>query len=156
MRLTEITKTNRNAMKKLAQDAIDKIQLDASKGVFQNNKSNQQYKSDGYKRYKANNMRGFRTGKKLKAFRNQSTDTHTSYVNMKLTGRTLRSMRPSAKKDVAIITFDRGEIVLGNQERGYDIFGLSNDNMNFIAKRFGEELLDRNIRKYVSKTTVIK
>lgn len=143
-------------MSKLAQDAIDKIQLDASKGRFQNNKSGLQYKSDTYKRYKANNMKGFRTKKKLKAFKNQSTDTHTAYVNMKLTGRTLRSMRPSGKKDVAIITFDRGEIVLGNQEKGYDIYGLSNKNLDFVAKRFEKEILDRNIKKYVSKTTVIK
>ena len=93
---------------------------------------------------------------KLKAFRNQSTDTQTAFVNMKLTGRTLRSMRGSGKTDTAIITYDRGEIVLGNQKRGYDIYDLSNKNKEFIAERFGKELLDRNIKKYVSKTTIIK
>jgi hypothetical protein len=93
---------------------------------------------------------------KLKAFRNQATDTQTAFVNMRLTGRTLRSMRASSKTDTAIITYDRGEIVLGNQKRGYDIYDLSNKNKEFIAERFGKELLDRNIKKYVSKTTIIK
>ena len=79
-------------MKTLAQLAIDEIQHDASKGKFQNGARNKRYKSDTYKRYKRNSMTGFRTGKKLKAFRNQSTDTETSFVNMKLTGRTLRGI----------------------------------------------------------------
>ena len=154
MRLDQVVKPNSKVMTKLAQDAIDKITLDASKGKFQNDRSGYSYKSDTYRKYKANSMRG-KNGK-LKAFANQSTDTQTSFVNMKLTGRTLRSMRGSGKTDTAIITYDRGEIVLGNQKRGYDIYDLSNKNKEFIAERFGKELLDRNIKKYVSKTITIK
>jgi len=154
MRLDQVVKPNSKVMTKLAQDAIDKITLDASKGKFQNGRSGYSYKSDTYRKYKANSMRG-KNGK-LKAFANQSTDTQTSFVNMKLTGRTLRSMRGSGKTDTAIITYDRGEIVLGNQKRGYDIYDLSNKNKEFIAERFGKELLDRNIKKYVSKTITIK
>ena len=156
MRIQDILKPNAKVMTKLAQDAIDKIQSDANKGQFQNNKSGFQYKSNTYKKYKANSMRGFRTGKKLKAYANQSTDTRTSFVNMQLTGRTLNGMRASGRTDTAIITFDRGEIVLGNQKRGYDIYDLSNKNQEFIAERFGKELLDKNIKKYVSKTITIK
>ena len=154
MRIDKVVKPNSKAMRKLAQDAIDKIILDASEGKFQNNNSGYRYKSDTYKKYKANSMQG-RNGK-LKAFKGQSTDTNTSFVNMRLTGRTLRGMRASAKTDTAIIAYDRGEIVLGNQKRGYDIYDLSNKNQKFIAERFGKELLDRNIKKYVSKTTIIK
>ena len=154
MRLDQVVKPNSKVMTKLAQDAIDKITLDASKGKFQNDRSGYSYKSDTYRKYKANSMRG-KNGK-LKAFANQSTDTQTSFVNMKLTGRTLRGMRGSGKTDTAIITYDRGEIVLGNQKRGYDIYDLSNKNKEFIAERFGKELLDRNIKKYVSKTITIK
>jgi len=154
MRLDQVVKPNSKVMTKLAQDAIDKITLDASKGKFQNDRSGYSYKSDTYRKYKANSMQG-KNGK-LKAFANQSTDTQTSFVNMKLTGRTLRGMRGSGKTDTAIITYDRGEIVLGNQKRGYDIYDLSNKNKEFIAERFSKELLDRNIKKYVSKTTIIK
>ena len=156
MRIDQVVKPDSKVMSKLAQDAIDKITLDASKGKFQNDRSGFSYKSDTYRKYKANSMRGIRTGKKLKAYANQSTDTTTSFVNMRLTGRTLRSMRASSKPDTAIITYDRGEIVLGNQKRGYDIYDLSDKNKEFIADRFGKELLDRNIKKYVSKTTIIK
>lgn len=154
MRIDQVVKPNSKVMSKLAQDAIDKITLDASKGKFQNGKGGYGYKSDTYRKYKANSMQG-RNGK-LKAFKGQSTDTTTSFVNMRLTGRTLRGMRGSGKTDTAIITYDRGEIVLGNAKRGYDIYDLSNKNKEFIAKRFGKELLDRNIKKYVSKTTIIK
>jgi|TARA_R100001129_G_scaffold169489_2_gene138312 hypothetical protein len=154
MRIDQVVKPNSKVMSKLAQDTIDKITLDASEGKFQNGKSGYGYKNDTYKRYKANSMQG-RSGK-LKAYKGQSTDTTTSFVNMRLTGRTLRGMRASGKTDTAIITYDRGEIVLGNQKRGYDIYDLSNKNKEFIAERFGKELLDRNIKKYVSKTTTIK
>jgi len=159
MRIDQVVKPDAKVMSKLAQDAIDKITLDASKGKFQNDKSGLPYQNDTYRKYKANGMRGIRTGKKLKAYANQSTDTTTSFVNMRLTGRTLRGMRASSKPDTAIITYDRGEIVLGNANRkpnGYDIYDLSDKNKEFIAERFGKELLDRNIKKYVSKTTIIK
>ena len=159
-------------MNKLAFDIIDKIQEDASKGRFQNGRSGYQYSNkgakvgfrtikgravniDSYKNRKAAGMR-YPNGQRVKGFENQATNTQTAFVDMNLTKRTLRTMRPSAKPDTAIITYDRGEIVLGNQKRGYDIYDLSNKNQEFIADRFGKELLDKNIKKYVSKTTIIK
>jgi len=153
MRLDQIVKPNSKVMSKLAQDAIDKITLDASKGKFQNDRSGYSYKSDTYRKYKANSMQG-KNGK-LKAFRNQSTDTQTAFVNMKLTGRTLRGMRGSGKTDTAIITYDRGEIVLGNQKRGYDIYDLSNENKELILEDL-ETLYSKRIKKYVSKDIIIK
>jgi len=176
VRINQVVKPNSKVMSKLAQDAIDKITLDASKGKFQNGRSGYQYSNkgakvgfrtivvngkkrvvniDSYKNRKASGMR-YSNGQRVKGFEKKATDTQTSFVNMRLTGRTLRSMRASSKPDTAIITYDRGEIVLGNQKRGYDIYDLSNKNKEFIANRFGEELLDRNIKKYVSKTTIIK
>jgi len=155
MKLKDIPKVTNKFMKTLAQLAIDEITLDAFQGVFQNGQSGLQYKSKVYKEYKSRGMVGKRTGKKLKAFGKQSIDTTTSFVNMKLTGRTLRSMKPSSKKNTAIITYDRGEIVLGNQKRGYDIYDLSNESKAQILKDL-EELYAENIKKYVSKTTIIK
>jgi len=155
MKLPDIPKVTNSFMKTLAQLAIDEIQYDASKGKFQNGKSGLQYKSSTYKRYKKNNMTGTRTGKKLKGFANQSTDTNISYVNMRLTGRTLRGMRASSGKNTAIITYDRGEIVLGNQKRGYDIYDLSNENKKIILEDLDKIYSDR-INKYVSKDIIIK
>jgi len=155
MRLPDIPKVTNTFMKTLAQMGIDEIQHDASTGKFQNGARGKQYKSKPYKRYKRNNMTGFRTGKKLKGFSNQSTDTETSFVNMKLTGRTLRGMRASSSKGTGIITYDRGEIVLGNQKRGYDIYDLSNENKEIILKDL-ERLYDKRIKKYISKDIIIK
>jgi len=176
MRLDQIVKPNAKLMTKLAQDAIDKIILDADKGNFQNGKGNYRYSDNGagvgfrtfrkgskkwvanidsYKNRKASGMR-YPNGQRVKGYENQSTDTTTSFVNMRLTGKTFNTMRASGKNDTAIITYDRGEIVLGNQKRGYDIYDLSDKNKEFIADRFGKELLDKNIKKYVSKTTIIK
>ena len=158
-------------MNKLAFDIIDKIQEDASKGRFQNGRSGYQYSNkgakvgfrtikgravniDSYKNRKAAGMK-YSNGKKIKGFENQSTDTTTSFVNMKLTGRTLRGMRASSSKGTAIITYDRGEIVLGNRKRGYDIYDLSNENKEVILKDL-ENLYSKRIKKYVSKDIIIK
>ena len=155
MKLPDIPKVTNSFMKTLAQLGIDEIQHDASKGKFQNGARGKQYKSKAYKRYKRNNMTGFRTGKKLKGFGNQSTDTQTSFVNMKLTGRTFRGMRASSGKQTGIITYDRGEIVLGNRKRGYDIYDLSNKNKELILEDL-EALYSQRIKKYVSKDIIIK
>ena len=155
MRIDQVVKPNSRFMSKLASDVIDKIQSDAAAGKFQNGKSNYQYKNETYKSYKSNRMVG-KTGVKLKAFRNQSVNSQTSYVDMNLTKRTLRGMRPTSNRNTAIVTYDRGEIVLGNAKRGYDIYHFSNKNKEFIVDRFNKEILDRNIKKYTAKTTVIK
>jgi len=155
MKLPDIPKVTNSFMRTLAQLGIDEIQHDASKGKFQNGERSKQYKSDTYKRYKRNSMTGIRTGKKLKGFANQSTDTQTSFVNMKLTGRTFRGMRAGSKKDTAIITYDRGEIVLGNRKRGYDIYDLSKENKELILEDL-EKLYSQRIKKYVSKDIIIK
>ena len=176
MRIDQVVKPNSKVMSKLAQDAIDKITLDASKGKFQNGRSGFRYSDkgsnvgfrtivvngkkrvvniDSYKNRKASGMR-YANGKKIKGYENQSTNTRTSFVDMRLTGNTLDTMFASSNTDTAIITYNKGEIVLGNKKLGYDIYDLSDKNKEFIAERFGKELLDRNIKKYVSKTTIIK
>jgi|TARA_R100001443_G_scaffold15188_1_gene25096 hypothetical protein len=155
MKLPDIPKVTNSFMRTLAQLGIDEIQHDASKGKFQNGAKNKSYTSRTYKRYKRNSMTGIRTGKKLKGFGNQSTDTQTSFVNMKLTGRTFRGMRAGSKKDTAIITYDRGEIVLGNRKRGYDIYDLSKENKELILEDL-EALYSQRIKKYVSKDIIIK
>jgi len=153
MKLFEVPKVTNKFMHTIAQEAIDLIISDADKGYFQNGAVRKPYKSDTYKRYKANSMQGFRTGKKLKAFTNQSTDTTSEYINMRLTGRTLRGMRPSSRKNTAIITYDRAEIVLGNKKT--DIYDLRQVNKNKLFRNI-EKLYDRNIKKYTAKTITIK
>tara|TARA_X000001388_G_scaffold77406_1_gene78079 strand:- start:1414 stop:1875 length:462 start_codon:yes stop_codon:yes gene_type:complete len=153
MKLFEVPKVNNRFMKLIAQEAIDLIISDADNGVFQNNARKKPYKSSTYEKYKRNNMQRFTDGKKLKRFENQSTDTTTQYINMRLTGRTLRGMRASSKKNTAVITYDRGEIVLGNKKT--NIYDLRQVNKNKLFRSV-EKLYDRNIKKYTAKTITIK
>lgn len=174
MKLPAITKLNREVMKVIAQEAIDLIRSDANKGIFQNGVKNQQYGSHGdtkgrspkrkgkYSDYKANGMRRFKDGVKLqktKRTKYGATDTDTNFVNMNLEGRTLRSMRPGARKNTAIIRFDSASVVLGNRARkpkGYDLFDLRKENRAIIANRIADVLARTNIKKYVAKTEVMK
>lgn len=158
-------------MKIVAQEAIDLIRIDASNGIFQNNTGPHQYGSHGdtkgrspqklgkYSDYKASGMRRIRDNKKLKGFSAKPTDTDTAHVNMNLTGRTLRGMRAGARKNVAIIRYDKSAIVLGNARRspdGYDIFDLNDKNQTIIANRIADILARTNIKKYVAKREVMK
>ena len=155
MEITGLVKGNAKEMRIIAQDAIDLIQTDAERNLtFQNNKKSKPL-SQPYKKYKNNKMNKLRGGGKLKGFENQSI-TPSLHANMKLTGRTFSGMRALGTTNTAIITYDRGEIVLGNQKRGYDIYDLRKKNLEIVAEEYGKRILDRNIKKYVSKTTIIK
>tara|TARA_R100000329_G_C7515448_1_gene181665 strand:- start:44 stop:505 length:462 start_codon:yes stop_codon:yes gene_type:complete len=153
MKLFEVPKVTNKFMKAIGQEAIDLIVSDADKGIFQNNARKKPYKSETYKKYKANSMNRLSDGKKLKRFRNQSTDTTTQYINMRLTGRTLRGIRAGSRKNTAIITFDRGEIILGNKKT--DLYDLRQVNKNKLFRNV-EKLYDSNIKRYTAKTITIK
>jgi len=45
---------------------------------------------------------------------------------------------------------------LWNKDRGYDIFDLRDKNRELVAEEYAKRILDRNIKKYVSKTITIK
>ena len=155
MKIFDIPKTTNRFMKAVAQSGIDLIIKDADKGIFQDTAT--QYKkhkySSGYAKYKKNSMKRFTDGKKLKGFEGQSTNTESKFVNMRLTGRTLRGMRAGSKKNTAIITYDRGEIVLGNKRS--DIYDLRQVNRNKLFRKV-EKLYDSNIKRYTAKTITIK
>ena len=155
MKFRDTVKVTNKFMKLLAADIIDVITANADEGKFQNGKRGFRYKNDSYKRYKRNSMKSLRTGKKLKGFQGQSTDTQTSFVNMRLTGKTLRGMRASSARDTAIITYDRGQVVLGNQKRGYDIYDLTESNKTLVMRDV-EKLFERNIKKLSRHDIIIK
>ncbi len=156
--LKDLLKSQTKKMVKLAQDAIDRIQLDASGGIFQGESimspGGNKY-SKSYAKLKRNGMRSSLTGKKISAYRGRSTNTETRVVNMKLTGDTFRGMMPAGKPSVAMIKYlaDHTDRILGNQDRGYDIYNLNNKNLEFIKDRFGEEIIEPNLKKYLSYKT---
>jgi len=64
-------------------------------------------------------------------------------------------MMPAGKPSVAMIKYlaDHTDRILGNQDRGYDIYNLNNKNLEFIKDRFGEEIIEPNLKKYLSYKT---
>jgi hypothetical protein len=134
---SEIPIFSNQYMEELGQIMAGRIVQDAGDGKFQNNRKNLKYKSVEYKTRK----------KAGTAVKNTSADTHTSFVNMRLTGDTLKRIGAVATNKGFTITFDNGEIVTGNAKRGYDLYGLSNANMSFLATNLENEI-ERKIRKY--------
>jgi hypothetical protein len=63
MEIKDVIKLSKSFWTKTGQLAIQWIRSDAEKGKFQNNTSNYPYKSEEYKKYKANDMRRFTSGK---------------------------------------------------------------------------------------------
>jgi len=135
MEAIDVVLFSQQFMADMGEDTKGRIEQDAERGKFQNNKSNLKYKSAEYKaRKKAGKAL---SGKKKKGV---SADTQTNFVNMHLTGDTLNRIKSKATDKGFAITFDNGEIVLGNAKRGYDLYGLSNKNMAFLARTFEDEI----------------
>ena len=133
-------------MEELGEVMAGRIVHDADRGVFQNNTKSHKYKSAEYKARK-------KSGTAVSG--STSADTHTSFVNMRLTGDTLKRIGAVATSKGFTITFDNGEIITGNAKRGYDLYGLSNKNLSFLATNLETEI-ERKIRKYEADDLDIK
>jgi len=145
-RASDIPIFSNQYMEKLGEIMAGRIVHDADRGVFQNNTKSHKYKSAEYKARKKSGT--LDTG-------STSADTHTSFVNMRLTGDTLKKIGAVATSKGFTITFDNGEIVTGNAKHGYDLFGLSNKNLSFLATNLETEI-ERKIRKYEADDLDIK
>ena len=137
-RASDIPIFSNQYMEKLGELKAGRIVHDADRGVFQNNTKSHKYKSAEYKARKKSGT--LDTG-------STSADTHTSFVNMRLTGDTLKKIGAVATSKGFTITFDNGEIVTVKAKHGYDLFGLSNKNLSFLANDLENEI-ERKIRKY--------
>jgi|TARA_Y100000356_G_C11165870_1_gene238590 hypothetical protein len=138
MKATEVAVFTKRFMDRTAEIMAGRIVLDADDGKFQNNKRRLKYKSAEYKiRKKAGKAGG----------KGVSTDRNINFVNMRLTGDTLNRIKGVGTKNGFAITYDNGEIVQGNADRGYDLYGLSNKNMSFLATHLENEI-ERKIRLF--------
>ena len=156
--IKKILKLQKKAMTRLAQDAIERIRLDAAGGLYQGKSilgpTGTKYNAQ-YAKYKRNGMRRFTDGKKLKGFTGRSTNTETRVVNMKLTGDTLRGMKASGTLTSALIKYrpESHDLILGNQARGYDIYNLSNKNLEYIIDRFDDIIIQPALSDYIQHNT---
>lgn len=139
---------------KLGREIATVVRQDFQSGIMQNDTQGHRYKSEQYKRYKANQMRTYskvNKGKRLKAYYGLPiVSTQTGFVDMTLTGRLSKGLRPiSATNNSVLMGYmpeDTGKI-LGNQKHGYDVVGLNTKNINFVKDKIIEELtvLERQI-----------
>lgn len=159
------------------------IYADCKIGLMQNNGKGYHYKSEQYKKYKANGMRrftkgkasdsgaffnnpkagkskktGFTTGGRLSSLKGIPIDsTNTSFVDMILTGRTVKSLKPKTSDEVSVTMAyppDKAGIVLGNKRRGYNIVGLNNQNIKKVRQLIIKQL-DDNQKAMLGKKMVI-
>ena len=145
MKAQDLAVFTKGFMDETAEIMAGRIVLDADDGKFQNNKKKLKYKSAEYKLRK----KASKAGKK-----GVPTDTETSFVNMRLTGDTLNRIKGIGTKNGFAITYANGEIVEGNAKRGYDLYGLSNKNMSYLATHLENEI-ERKILIYEAQDETI-
>mgnify|MGYP003112305529 FL=1 len=153
LKAQDIPKFPKGLMKKAGEKAKSLIIEDADNGIFQNNQKKLSY-SEPYATLKQGSMRrsgrGLKKkgkGTRFKAFKGKSLNTETAFVNMRLTGQTLRRIAVKTIKDGFKLVFANGGIVEGNANRGYVLDDLRDENYLKIEKMLGIQL-DRNIKKY--------
>ena len=162
LKIKDLLKGDAQSMKVIAQDAIELIKNDAmQRGIFQNDKGPFGYTSRQYKIYKNRGMEKIKGGGKLKSYVKRSgsiaPDTSTNWVNMRLSGSTMDGMLSEGKENQAIIAYTKNtDFVLWNAKRDYDIYGLRKKNLNTMANEYSKRILDKNLKRYASKTTIIK
>ena len=75
---------------------------------------------------------------------------------MMLSGETKNRIRPEGKKRNAVLIFERGNIIRGNERHGYVIADLSKKNQKLTAKKM-QDIVNMKIDKYnKSKPITIK
>lgn len=132
--------------RKIGGRLVRKILSDAAKGIMQDGKRGIKYSTKGGKySYRAAKARGM---KKLDPRRGKikgqaryfsvaglSTDKNISNVNLRLTGRMLRSLvvnRSRTTKNQIVLTFvGEGGKVLANKSKGRDVQNLRSNNLKF-------------------------
>lgn len=143
--------------KRIGQLAIQWIRKDAQEsGIFQND-SKDSYRSPQYRKYKANNMRRFTDGKRLKtSYATSISSNETSFVNMTLTGQLFRGLKVREINKFGVTVGydpkDAGKII-GNEKYGRQIVGLRKENiakvkeelLQGLSEEIKKELKDINI-----------
>ena len=153
------------------------IQNDMTAGKFQNDRSNLQYRSQQYKKYKANAMQlqkyrqsrlvNPETGKVLRNMKKktekskgrlfnyygkQIESTNTAFVDMTLTGTLKKSLRVVRSWASGVESgYESGNSavgkIVGNRRYGREVLGLSTENIKKV-KDFIQEIMRRHIKDF--------
>jgi len=156
----KIFKLDANEWNTIGQLAIKLERQDIRRGIMQDGQSNLHYKSETYKKYKANDMRKFGRGEKrkgrgerLKQYKGLSISSkETGFVNLTLTGRMLNDMYQRVVSNGVEIHFaskDAGK-VLGAEEQGRKILTLRDENLDKIEDEL-VKIFNKNVSKLKEK-----
>ena len=152
-------------MKELGKKAIELIKQDAKAGISQDKTGSSlgSYRSEKYKKYKANYMKRFtdrtgRKGTKLKQYSGQSVASNeTGFVNETLTGQMFRGLHIDEAKEnevtIAYMPKDAGKVI-GAKNLGRELVGLNDKNIEMLQEAILKEL-DKEIEKYCKEDVVI-
>ena len=102
--------------------------------------------------------RSYGAGDRLKGYEAGVLSTQTAFVNMRLTSKTLNSLKGKNPTTNSItMQFDGtpAGILTGNRDRGYDIIGLNDKNREQVKQKILKQF-DENIRKTIAPTIIIE
>lgn len=132
---------------------------DAKIGLMQDNKQKLPYHSKQYMRYKANGMKRFTDGKRLKSYVGLPiVSKQTSFVDMTLTGRMWKGLFvKKADKFSVTMSFDpadKGKII-GNRKYGREVVGINDKNKALVENRIRKKL-SKNMRQVFGKVIKVR
>ena len=102
--------------------------------------------------------RSYGAGDRLKGYEAGVLSNQTSFVNMRLTSKTLNSLKGKNPTTNSITMHFDGTpagILTGNRDRGYDIIGLRGENIGKIKKRILAEFM-KNSKTDIPPTIIIE
>lgn len=145
MKAADVAKFTPTNYAQLAVHARGLIIRDMNKGILQNGRHDYKKDKNGVSKYADRKATGA-----LGKFRKSDK------VTMMLSGETKNRIRPEGKKRNAVLIFERGNIIRGNERHGYVIADLSKKNQNLTAKKM-QDIVNMKIDKYnKSKPITIK
>ena len=167
-----ILKFNKSFWVKVGSWAVNQIRSDAQQGIFQTDEPVKKTYSKDYAELKENRMQtkvgtiksGKNKGKakfeKIKQFKGVSiVSTNTSFVDMTVTGQTLRGLKITETMPNGVqVAFNIRDLwkIVGNQKPGLNrrLVGLNKKNMNKLAEMTDNEIRQMIGKNWTGKTTI--
>lgn len=160
----KVLKFNRNFWVMVGSWVANTIRADAKVGVFQTDEAWKKTYSKQYAQLKRNRMKpplkNGKPGKTLKTYEGVSiTSDNTSFVDMTLTGQTLRDLKIKKADDKGVtVGFEPRDIwkIVGNQKPGLNrrLVGLNQKNQDELQTKISK-YIETNIKQaFTGKVTI--
>ena len=162
-----ILKFNKGFWVKVGSWAVNQIRSDAQQGIFQTDEPVKTTYSKQYAELKANRMqtqgkdvKGKSKPEKVKSLKGVSiVSSNTSFVDMTLTGQTLRGLKITETTPNGVqVSFNIRDLwkIVGNQKPGLNrrIVGLNKKNREALIKIEDNQVSQAIKKDFVGKTTI--